>query len=198
VAIDHPPQSAKAARPADLLALLDRLGVTHETVTHPPVFTVAESAELKASIPGLHTKNLFLKDKAGALWLICAEAHATIDLKALGKMLGASSRLSFASAETLFDRLGVTPGSVTLFALMNDRERAVRLVLDARLLQGSRVNFHPLSNDATTGVSPEGLRAFLRHTGHQPLVLAFDAQGAPARIDGWTGNLHVGADRFQD
>lgn len=184
MAIDHPSQSAKAAGPADLLALLDRLGVPHETVAHPPVFTVAESAALKASIPGLHTKNLFVKDKAGSLWLICAEAHTTIDLKALAKQLDAASRLSFASAETLLERLGVTPGSVTIFALMNDAERAVRLVLDARLLRGARINFHPLSNDATTGVSPADLHTFLSHTGHQPLVFAFDAAGVPALIDG--------------
>ncbi len=108
-----------AATRKDLFALLDRLGVAHNTLDHRPVFTVEEGADIKAAMPGGHTKNLFLKDRRGSLWLICALGETEIDLNALAKALGAQ-RFSFGSSELMIETLGVHPGSVTVFALMND------------------------------------------------------------------------------
>lgn len=161
----------------DLLDLFDRLGLEHDTVDHPPVFTVAESGAIKTAIPGGHTKNLFLKDKKGALFLVSALADSVIDLNALSKTLGAG-RFSFGSADLLIETLGVRPGSVTAFAVVNDPLNRVRMVLDKALLAHARVNFHPLSNDATTGVSPDALLRLLDHTGHHPQIVAFDEIGA--------------------
>ena len=169
----------RAATKEDLFALLDRLGVAHRTVEHEPVFTVEESAKIDAQMPGGHSKNLFLKDKRGELWLVCALHESKIDLNALAKALGAQ-RFSFGSAELLHETLGVTPGSVTVFALMNDKLNRVSLVLDAALMAHDPVNFHPLTNQATTAVSAAGLAAFLAETGHPPRQIAFDAAGKPS------------------
>lgn len=159
---------------ADLLAFLDDLGVAHQTLDHPAVFTVGEGEDIKARIPGAHTKNLFLKDAKGQLWLISAEGHAQIDLKRLHTVIG-SARLSFGSAELMAQTLGVTPGSVTAFGLINDERHSVRFVLDRTLAEADLVNFHPLTNTATTTVSRDGFRAFLAGLGIQPLVVDFAA-----------------------
>ncbi len=164
-----------------LLARLDEWGVAHITVEHPPIFTVEEGAHLKQAIPGAHTKNLFLKDKKGALWLICAFADARIDLNVAAKSLGAP-RLSFGSADLLLETLGVTPGSVTLFSVINDPDQRVRLVLDRALLHAERVNFHPLSNAATTGIDQAGLSAFLAAMRRTPLLLDFSSNGNEAPL----------------
>jgi Ala-tRNA(Pro) deacylase len=156
--------SEERPRPADratLFAFLDAHGIAHRTLDHPPVFRVEEGREIKAALPGGHTKNLFLKDAKGRLWLVCALGDTRVDLKRLHHAIG-SARLSFGSAELLREVLGVEPGSVTIFALLNDRERRVSLVLDRALVEADPVNFHPLSNDATTAVSQAGLQAFLR------------------------------------
>ena len=159
------------ASEADLLAALDRAGIAWTCAEHEPVFTVEASARLHAEIPGLHTKNLFLKDKKGRIFLVSAEAHARIDLKRLHERIGASGRLSFGSAELLMEKLGVTPGSVTAFAVINDRAGDVTMVLDATLASGEDVNFHPLINTATLRVSRDDLLAFFRNTGHEPLIV---------------------------
>src|SRR5437879_5540605 len=159
---------------ADLIALLDSLGVEHTTHEHPAVFRVGEGEEVKAAIPGAHTKNLFLKDAKGQLWLISAADRAVIDLKRLHRVIG-SARLSFGSAELMEEALGVTPGSVTAFALINDPAHRVRSVLDRTLAEAERVNFHPLTNTATTGVSQMGFRKFLAAVGVAPLVVDFAA-----------------------
>jgi Ala-tRNA(Pro) deacylase len=164
-----------APAPADraaLLALLDRLGVAHTTTDHPPIFTVDEGRDLKIAIPGGHSKNLFVKDKKGALWLICALGETRIDLNAAAKALGAG-RFSFGPPELLLEVLGVTPGSVTVFALMNDPLHRVRLVLDEALLAHRIVNFHPLTNAATTSIDQEGLRRFVEACGHEAQILNF-------------------------
>ena len=149
------------ATPADLYAFLDAHGVAHRTLEHPAVFRVDEGHEIKAALPGGHTKNLFLKDAKGQIWMICALGETRIDLKRLPETIGAA-RLSFGSPELMQEVLGVTPGSVTLFALINDRARRVKLVLDAALLEPEPINFHPLTNTATTAISQDGLRAFLQ------------------------------------
>lgn len=181
-----PPDNAPAPRPpateADLFALFDRLSIAHHTHRHRPVFTVEEGADLKAAMPGGHTKNLFLKDKKGGIWLISAIAETAIDLNAVSKLLGAP-RFSFGSAERLLEYLGVTPGSVTLYALINDPDARVRVVLDEALFARDPVNFHPLRNDATTAITPRDLIKFVRGTGHEPIRLAFDAAGVPSLIE---------------
>src|SRR4030081_2556764 len=117
------------APPAELLSLLDRLGIGHATVSHPPLFTVEQSRALRGQIPGGHTKNLFLKDERGEFYLVVAPEDAAIALKSLHQRLGAG-RFSFGSAEAMRELLGVEPGSVTPFAAVNDTEVRVRVVLD--------------------------------------------------------------------
>lgn len=159
------------AEQARLLARLDALGIATKTVRHPAMFTVAESKALRGELPGGHSKNLFLKDKKGVLWLIVAAEDRAIDLKALRPKIG-SAALSFASAETLRRVLGVEPGSVTPFALINDHEARVRVVLDAGLLAQSPLNFHPLVNTATTAIAADDLLVFVRSCGHEPRIEA--------------------------
>jgi Ala-tRNA(Pro) deacylase len=157
--------------PQQLLERLAALGIDAETVEHEPVFTVAESRPVKARIPGAHSKNLFVKDKKGRLFLICAKDETPIDLKRAHEAVGASGRLSFGSADQLREVLGVEPGSVTPFAVVNDRAGRVTVVLDANLMAHERVNFHPLVNSMTTGLSRDDLVRFLRATGHEPAVV---------------------------
>ena len=159
---------------ADLIAFFDAHGVDHDTTDHAAVFRVGEGEGIKDDIPGAHTKNLFLKDAKGRLWLISAQDDTQIDLKRLHAVIG-SARLSFGSAELMEQVLGVTPGSVTAFALINDLERQATFVLDARLAQAERVNFHPLTNTATTGVSQAGFARFLQALGIAPMVVDFAA-----------------------
>lgn len=155
----------------ELFALLDSLGIAHTTHAHAPVFTVAEAQALRGSLPGGHTKNLFLKDKKGGLWLVVAREELAIDLKALSQKLGAP-RFSFGAADLLVATLGVAPGSVTPFAVMNDSQAKVRVVLDEAMLALDPLNFHPLRNDATTAIAPAELLRFLHATGHEPIILA--------------------------
>jgi Ala-tRNA(Pro) deacylase len=158
------------ATPDELFAYLDTLGITHKTVTHPAVFTVEEARELRGAISGGHTKNLFLRDKKGALYLLVAPEDAAIELRALHRVLGASGRFSFGSAELLQETLGIAPGSVTPFAVINDKQARVTLVIDAALMTHDMLNFHPLVNTATTSISREGLLKFLAATGHAPRI----------------------------
>jgi Ala-tRNA(Pro) deacylase len=160
------------ATPDDLFAYLDRLGIAHATVTHAPAFTVEEARVLRGQIAGAHTKNLFLKDKKGALFLVVALEEAAIELKSLHRRLGASGRFSFGSAEILRATLGVEPGSVTPFAALNDTQAQVNVVLDAVMMQHAMLNYHPLRNTMTTTISRDDLLRFLTATGHPPRILA--------------------------
>ena len=159
-------------RPEDLLARLDELGIAARTFTHPPVHTVAEAKARRGEIEGAHIKNLFLRNKKGAMWLVTCLEDRDIDLKALGQALGAG-RFSFASAARLMTYLGVLPGAVTPFAVINDTEGKVQVVLDRALLDCDPVNAHPLVNDRTTAISPGDLVRFLEATGHPPRFLDF-------------------------
>jgi Ala-tRNA(Pro) deacylase len=161
---------APRAGRAELLAFLDARGIAHRTRDHPAVFRVEEGLELKAAMPGAHTKNLFLKDKKDRLWLVSARQDTPIDLKRLDRAIG-SARLSFATEALLWEALGVRPGSVTAFALLNDRRRRVRFVLDRALHDAEIVNFHPMENTATTAVSGADFRRFLDAIGVEPLVV---------------------------
>ncbi|MCR9222646.1 MAG: prolyl-tRNA synthetase associated domain-containing protein [Hyphomonas sp.] len=160
------------ASPSDLFAYLDDLGIDHKTVDHPATFTVEEGRHLKASMPGGHTKNLFMKDKDGVIVLISAWADSRLKLNQLHKKIG-TRRLSFASADLMVECLGVKPGSVTAFALMNDTSHRVRFIADAALMGFDTVNFHPLVNTATTAISREGFHRFVEATGHSLTVVGF-------------------------
>ena len=159
---------------AELFARLAALGIETETLEHEAVFTVEQSSKLERTLPGGHTKNLFLKDKKGALFLVVALGSAKIDLKTLHKELG-SDRLSFGKPELLMEVLGVAPGSVTPFALINDTARRVTVVLDQDMMRHERLNYHPLENTATTNIAREDFVAFIRACGHEPRVLAVSA-----------------------
>lgn len=160
-----------SATPEDLFAHLDRLGIDVTTHHHAPAFTVEQGNEVWGGIPGIHCKNLFLKDAKAKLWLVVAPAERRIDLKRLPERIG-SARLSFGSADLLRQVLGVEPGSVTPFALINDSERRVAVVLDAWMMEQDLLNYHPLRNTMTTTIRAEDFRAFLTSTGHRPEVVA--------------------------
>jgi len=159
-----------SATPAELFAHLDRLGIAHKTVTHPPLFTVEQSQALRGQIPGGHTKNLFLKDKKDALFLVTALEDAVIELKSLHRRLDAGGRFSFGSANLMLETLGLTPGAVSPFGALNDTTGRVTIVLDSGLMQHATINAHPLVNTMTTSISREGLLAFLAATGHNPSI----------------------------
>ncbi|WP_372425111.1 prolyl-tRNA synthetase associated domain-containing protein [Salinarimonas chemoclinalis] len=170
-----PPPPATPLDPPALFALLDRHGTPHRTVAHEAVFTVAQSQAIERDLPGGHTKNLFLKDKKGSLFLVTAEAHAAVDLKRLHGPLGAASRLSFGSADLLRETLGVEPGSVTPLALANDRAGRVRFFLDRTLAACDTINVHPLVNTMTTTIPTPALVAFLAAIGHPPTLVDLPA-----------------------
>jgi Ala-tRNA(Pro) deacylase len=157
------------ASPDDLFGFLDRLGIPHPTVTHAPLFTVEQSRGVADRVPGGHSKNLFLKDKNGALYLIVLLEDARVNLKALPAILGCG-RLSFGSADLLREMLGVEPGSVTPFALINDQAHRVTPVFDASMMEQPLLNFHPLVNSMTTSITRDDLLRFAAATGHTPLI----------------------------
>jgi Ala-tRNA(Pro) deacylase len=167
------------ASPNDLFAYLDTLGIAHKTVSHPAVFTVDEARELRGAIAGGHTKNLFLRDKKGAAFLVVALENAVIELKSLHRLIGASGRFSFGSAELMRELLGVEPGSVTPFAAINDTAGRVTVVLDAAMMAHDVLNFHPLVNTGTTTISRQGLLKFLEATGHRPRIEAVSGAATP-------------------
>ncbi len=166
----------KPAEPAfDRDRLLDWMaanGVDQTTHDHPAVFRVDEGHELKAAMPGAHTKNLFLKDKRGRLWLISARQDTMVDLKRAPKTIG-SDRLSFGNEGLLYETLGLTPGSVTALGLINDTARRVAFVLDKALWDAEIVNFHPLTNTATTALTQADFRRFLTLIEREPMVVDF-------------------------
>ena len=155
----------------DLFTRFAQLGIAVETHRHAPVFTVAQAKTLRGELPGAHTKNLFLKDKKGVVWLVVALEDRRIDLKELRHRIGAAP-LSFAGSDLLREVLGVEPGSVTPFALINDEERRTRVVLDAEMMAAHPIlNFHPLANTATTAIRAPDLLAFIRSCGHDPRII---------------------------
>jgi Ala-tRNA(Pro) deacylase len=158
--------------PADLFAKLAALGIAVATVEHPPLFTVEQSKALRGELPGGHTKNLFLKDKKDRMWLVTAEEDRPIDLKALGAALGANGRVSFGSPDRLMRHLGVEPGAVTPFGLANDTAGQVSFVLDEGLMRYDVLNFHPLTNAATSAIARTDFLRFLEAIGHAPRILA--------------------------
>jgi Ala-tRNA(Pro) deacylase len=173
------PQDFSRAPEKPLFALLDQLALPWSNTTHVPVRTVEESRNVDKGIAGAHSKNLFLKDRKGALVLVSAAHDTQLPLNQLHKALG-TQRLSFTDAQLLWDALAVTPGSVTGFALMHDREARVRYVLDASLWDHEIWNFHPLRNDMTVSIARADFLAFVRATGREPVRVDFGTLGAPS------------------
>lgn len=168
------PETAPLFDPASLLAWMADQGLAFDNHEHPAVFRVEEGLELKAAMPGAHTKNLFLKDKKGQLWLISARQDTVVDLKRAPKTIG-SDRLSFGNETLLYETLGVRPGSVTALGLINDADRRVTFILDKALWNADIVNFHPLTNTATTALAQAEFRRFLTLIGRDPVqVVDFD------------------------
>ncbi|HEX3808309.1 MAG TPA: prolyl-tRNA synthetase associated domain-containing protein [Rhizomicrobium sp.] len=164
------PERQPSATADQLFARLDEWNIAHKTFEHDPVFTVEESQAACGHIPGGHTKNLFLKDRKEGLWLVVAQEDLRVDLKALSDLLNAP-RFSFGSGELLIETLGVPPGSVTPFSIINDGAGKVRVVLDAEMLKQNPVNFHPLRNDRTTAIAPDDLVRFLEACDHAPMIV---------------------------
>ena len=160
------------ATPDDLFAFLDKLAIAVATVEHPPLHTVEDSKVLRGQIEGGHTKNLFLKDRKGNLFLIVLEEDASVDLKRVHEIIGGQGKVSFGSADLLTEVWGVQPGAVTPFGAINDHAQRVTVVLDKALLEHDRLNHHPLVNTRTTTITREGLIAFLKATGHEPKILS--------------------------
>jgi Ala-tRNA(Pro) deacylase len=159
------------ATPDDLFARLQQLGIPVTTVRHRPVFTVEEARVHRGDLPGIHTKSLFLRDKKGAMSLVVCLEDRPIDLKDLAGRIGAG-RLSFGSPERLMKYLGVIPGAVSPFALLNDTGGQVRAYFDRAVLEGSLVNLHPLDNALTTAIATADLCRFLETIGHPPQPVA--------------------------
>lgn len=160
--------------PETLLARLDTLEIAYDLHTHPPLFTVEDSKALRGDLPGGHCKNLFLRDRKGAMWLVVCLEDRRIDLKALGALLG-GVRLSFGSPDRLMNTLGVIPGAVSPFTLINDTETSVTVILDQEMMGISPLNYHPLSNEMTIAVTPDALTRFIEACGHSPQILDLSA-----------------------
>lgn len=170
---------------ADLFRFLDGLGIAHRTVDHPPIFTVEEGRGLKTSMPGGHSKNLFLKDKKDRLFLAVAHCDTAVDIVGYGRAAGAKGRLSFGRPELMTATLGVQPGAVTPFALINETAKALSdVTVDAALLGWPSIWFHPLENNASTAVSPEALLRFVRACGLEPRILDLANPASMAEVNG--------------
>jgi Ala-tRNA(Pro) deacylase len=164
----------------DLSAFLAAHGIDPACHDHPPVMTVAESERLVPPLPGARTKNLFLRDRKGVRHFLVTVPHAlAVDLASLGEMLGAG-RLGFASPDRLLRHLGITPGSVSLMALVNDTANAVEFVIDRTLWEAAAVQAHPLRNDATMVIAHADLERFLAATRHVPRVIDLPGQSSAA------------------
>ncbi|MFN4287917.1 MAG: prolyl-tRNA synthetase associated domain-containing protein [Brevundimonas sp.] len=168
--------------PQTLIEAMHELGLAPVTHWHAPVFRVEEGHAIKAAMAGVHTKNLFLKDRKGRLWLVSAAQDTAIDLKRLPGVIG-SERLSFGPEALMIETLGVRPGAVTALGLINDVHRRVTFVLDARLHEAGIVNFHPLTNEATTGLSREAFARFLDHVGARGVVVDFERLEVVGRLN---------------
>ncbi|MER8961558.1 MULTISPECIES: prolyl-tRNA synthetase associated domain-containing protein [unclassified Mesorhizobium] len=160
---------------AELFAFLAGLGIEVSTRRHSPLFTVADSQALRGEIAGGHTKNLFLKDKKDNFFLVSVGEEAVVDLKHIHHLIGAAGRVSFGRPEMLMELLGVVPGAVTVFGLINDTERRIKVVLDEELMSHAVVNAHPLTNEATTSIAAADLVKFVEATGHDAVILKVSA-----------------------
>lgn len=166
--LDQEMELGDPARP--LFERFEALGIPVETHAHAPVFTVEQARAARVRHDGVHVKNLFLRDKRGAMWLVTLPEDARVDLQALARKLGAR-RLSFGSPGRLRDYLGVEPGSVTPLAAMHDAQGAVTVVVAGEVLDAPVVHCHPMTCDRTVTLSGADLSRFLTHAGHPPVRL---------------------------
>lgn len=162
----------------DLFAFLERQGIMTSTVDHPPLLTVEDAKTHRGTIDGAHTKNLLLKDRKGKLFLVVLQEDASLDLKTVHQTLGANGKVSFGSADLLREVLGVIPGAVSPFGVINDTENQVTVVLDTALMESAKLNHHPLVNTKTTTIGRDDLVAFLKAAGHPPRFLALSTSAA--------------------
>ncbi|MCB1481805.1 MAG: prolyl-tRNA synthetase associated domain-containing protein [Rhodobiaceae bacterium] len=169
--LDHPADGLPTS-PDGLFAHLNGLGIETQTVSHPPLFTVEDSQSLRGEIAGGHIKNLFVKDKKGKVFLIVVEEDATVDLKTIHTLIGGSGRVSFGKPELLMKLLGVRPGSVSPFGLINDTGGIVTCILDENLMRHDVLNCHPLVNTMTTSIPRDDLKRFIESTGHTANIVA--------------------------
>ena len=146
------------------------LGIETTTVRHSPMFTVKDGEKELVDVPGGHCKTLFLKDKNENLWLVVMLGKIRLDMKSLQKKLG-SSRLSFAKPDLMWEVLGVEPGAVTPFVILNESARNIKVVLDKKMMKEKLLNYHPLRNDATTTISASDLLKFIYAMEHKPIIL---------------------------
>ena len=158
----------------ELLAYLEKNGIEVRTFEHPPVHIVEESKALRGTIPGLHTKNLFLRDGKKNYFLFVTDEDAAINLKQLAKKIGARGGLSFGSPEALMETLAIRPGAVSVLAVVNDTERKVKLILDRKLAGATAINCHPLDNARTTSLSQDAFGKFLAATGREAVYVDMD------------------------
>jgi Ala-tRNA(Pro) deacylase len=165
--------TAVSKKARTILNVLDNLGLKVTVHHHEPVFTVDEARSLRGEIPGGHSKNLFLKDRKNNIFLVSAIEDTTIDLKSIHHQIGAKGRVSFGSPELLDKILGVQPGAVSPLGLVNDTDRQCTAVLDKAFFDHAQMNFHPLDNSMTVSIAPGDLLQFLKHTGHEPVILDF-------------------------
>ena len=160
----------RKASPSDVFETLNKLNILHKTYEHRALFTVEESKALRGNLPGGHCKNLFLRGKKNDMWLLVCREDLQVDLKLLGVTLG-GARLSFGSSDRLMRYLGILPGSVSPFALINDTQQMVKVILDSGLMEFSLLNFHPLTNEKTTSITPNDLIKYIEACGHKPEIL---------------------------
>ncbi len=152
--------------PEALFEYLDRLAVVYKIYDHDPIFTVEEGVHLKASIPGVHCRNLFLRDKKKQMFLVVAANKTKLDLKKLSDVIG-SKRVSFGSADRLWEYMGIRQGSVNPFCVLNDVDDRVTVILDADMMAAELVNYHPMDNAQTIGLSPADLLKFMAASGNE-------------------------------
>jgi len=157
----------------ELFDHLQALGIETKTHQHKAAFTVEEARQLRGEIAGGHCKNLFLKDKKGQLWLLVCLEETQVNLKTAPAKI-ASARLSFGKPDLLMETLGIAPGSVTPFALINDDKAVVNVILEQKMMAHELLNYHPLQNDATTTISSDDLIKFIRSCGHEPQIVDLD------------------------
>ena len=155
----------------DLFERLNHLGIMTKTIKHPPAYTVEDAKAHRGELSGAHSKNLFLKDKKSQLWLVICLEDRNVDMKILKVLIG-SAHLSFGKSELLMEVLGVAPGSISLFTLMNDPELRVRVVLDQEMMAFDYLNFHPLVNTATTQISKDDVLRFIKSCGHRADIIS--------------------------
>jgi len=158
-----------------LLAYLKENDIDARTFQHPPVHTVEESKALRGDIPGIHTKNLFLRDGKKNYFLFVTDEDASTNLKQLSKLIGARGGLSFGSPEALMELMGIRPGAVSVLALVNDKDGRVNLFVDRKLADATAINCHPLSNERTTSLSQSAFAKFLSSVGRELKYVDLDS-----------------------